>query len=185
MIENRETRFLQLRELGPHDESAFLSWYELWNNDDPEWATFIWKPGMSHVEHLQKLSEYKDPTKIPSHHVTSTMFYAFVDGEIVGRLSVRHKLNENLEKRGGHIGYAVARRYRRKGYAKEMFRQALIFCQTLGLEEVLVTCADGNEGSWRVIEGFGGSLENRIFDSEEDEFIRRYWVDVKEALNRQ
>jgi hypothetical protein len=31
-----------------------------WKNDDPEWATFIWKPGMSHAEHLKRLSESAD-----------------------------------------------------------------------------------------------------------------------------
>jgi predicted acetyltransferase/8-oxo-dGTP pyrophosphatase MutT (NUDIX family) len=182
VIYDNELRSLQLRELGPEDESAFLSWYESWKNDDPEWATFIWKPGMSHAEHLKRLSDYNDSRKIPPHHVTSTMLYAFVRGEIVGRISVRHKLNENLEKRGGHVGYSVGPSHRRKGYAKEMFKQAMHYCETLELTRILVSCADSNEASWRVIECFGGSLENRVFDNEEDEMIRRYWVDVKEAL---
>jgi predicted acetyltransferase/ADP-ribose pyrophosphatase YjhB (NUDIX family) len=174
---------LLLRELGPNDEQAFLSWYELWKNDGPHWATFIWKPGMSHAEHIQRLHDHKDSSKIAAHLVPSTMMYAFVGDEIVGRFNVRHQLNENLEKRGGHVGYSVGPNHRRKGYAKEMFEQALRYCQTLGLSEILVTCSDSNEASWRVIEGFGGSLENRIFGSGEDELIRRYWVDVKQALN--
>jgi len=173
---------LLLRELGPNDESAFLSWYEMWKNDDPEWATFIWKPGMSHDEHLQKLQDQKDSSKIASHFVPSTMMYAFVDNEIVGRINIRHNLNENLQKRGGHVGYAVGTSHRRKGYAKEMFKQALTYCKTLGLRKILVTCGDSNEGSWKVIEAFGGSLENRVFDTKE-ELIRRYWVDVEDALN--
>lgn len=174
---------LILRELSLADESAFLSWYDSWKNDDPHWATFIWKPGMSHAEHIQKLIDFKNQAKIPNHLVPSTMLYAFIDGQIVGRLSVRHRLNENLEKRGGHIGYSVGKDHRRKGYAKEMFKQSLLYCKTLGLSKILVTCGDSNEASWRVIESFGGSLENRIYDTEEDEMIRRYWVDVKEALN--
>ncbi len=90
-------RSLVLRELGPNDEPAFLSWYETWKNDDPHWATFIWKPGMSHAEHIQKLHDNKDSSKVAAHLVPSTMMYAFVGDEIVGRLSVRHQLNENLE----------------------------------------------------------------------------------------
>jgi predicted acetyltransferase/ADP-ribose pyrophosphatase YjhB (NUDIX family) len=174
---------LTLRELGPTDELAFLEWYDSWKNEDPEWATFIWKPGMSHAEHLQRLSDYKDSSKIPPQRVTSTMLYAFVAQQIVGRLSVRHKLNENLLRRGGHIGYSVGPNHRRNGYAKEMFKQAMKYCQAIQLGKVLVSCADNNIASWRVIESFGGSLENRIFDAEEDELIRRYWVDVSEALN--
>lgn len=173
---------LHLRELGLNDESAFLSWFETWKNDDPNWATFFWKPGMSHAEHIQKLHNRKDSSKIAAHLVPSTTMYAFVGEEIVGRLSVRHQLNENLEKRGGHIGYSVGPNHRRKGYAKEMFKQAMRYCQTIGLSRILVTCSDINEASWRVIEGFGGSLENRILDNEEGELIRRYWVDVEGAL---
>lgn len=173
---------LLLRELGPNDEQAFLLWYESWKNDDPHWATFIWKPGMSHAEHIQKLQDHKDSSKIATHLVPSTMMYAFIGDEIVGRLSLRHHLNEYLEKRGGHVGYSVGPNHRRKGYAKEMFEQALRYCQTLGLNQILVTCSDSNEASWRVIETFGGSLENRVFDNEEDELLRRYWVDVKNAL---
>jgi predicted acetyltransferase/8-oxo-dGTP pyrophosphatase MutT (NUDIX family) len=174
---------LTLRELGPNDELAFLEWYDSWKNDDPEWATFIWKEGMSHAEHLQRLSDYKDPSKIPPQRVTSTMLYAFVEQKIVGRLSVRHKLNENLLRRGGHIGYSVGQNHRRKGYAKEMFKQAMKYCQEIELGKVLVSCADDNIASWRVIESIGGSLENRVFDPEEDELIRRYWVDAREALS--
>lgn len=178
MTDNNQIQSLQLRELGPEDESAFLTWYDSWKNDDPHWATFIWKPGMSHTEHVQKLRDHKDSALIASHLVPSTMLYAFVDGEIVGRLSVRHYLNQNLEKRGGHLGYSVSPAHRRIGYAKEMFKQSLGYCENLGLRRILVTCNDNNEASWRVIEHFGGSLENKILDVEENELIRRYWVDI-------
>ncbi len=170
---------LILRELNEQDEPAFLKWYDSWVGDDPHWATFIWQPGMTHHEHLQKLRDSKDQTKIPPQFVPSTMLYAFLDDEIVGRLSIRHRLNKNLEKRGGHIGYSVGKEHRQKGYAKEMFRQALHYCRNLNLTQILVTCDDQNEASWRVIEAFGGSLENQIQDPEENRLIRRYWVDVK------
>ncbi len=41
--------------------------------------------------------------------VRHTLLYGFLNNEIVGRVSIRHELNENLRKRGGHIGYAVAK----------------------------------------------------------------------------
>lgn len=47
--------------------------------------------------------------------VSHTMLYGFLNGKIIGRVSVRHQLNEHLRKRGGHIGYAVAKNFRRKG----------------------------------------------------------------------
>lgn len=131
---------------------------------------------MSHREHLQMLADHKDKAKIAANRVPSTMLYAFVGPKIVGRLSVRHELNEELHHRGGHVGYAVCPSHRRKGYATEIFKQGLLFCHKLGLDKILVTCGEENEASWRVIEKFGGTLENKIYDQADSEMIRRYWV---------
>jgi predicted acetyltransferase len=84
-----------------------------------------------------------------------------------------------LLKRGGHIGYAVAKRFRRRGFATEMVRHALEFCKTIGLKSVLITCADDNIPSWKIIERFGGKLENKIWDDEQQETLRRYWIELE------
>ncbi len=171
-----------LRELDSKDEQSFLDWIDSWKNEDLAWATFAWKPGMSHSEHLQVLNDQKDPSKIPSHRVPSTMLYAFIDNQIIGRFNIRHELNDHLMQRGGHIGYAVSPAHRKKGYAKKIFALGLQFCAEKGMKKLLVTCSDENIPSWKIIEKFHGSLENRIFDQEEDEYVRRYWIDVEEAL---
>jgi predicted acetyltransferase len=45
---------------------------------------------------------------LPSpNHVSSTFLFAFVGDRIVGRASIRHSLNEFLQRVGGHIGYVV------------------------------------------------------------------------------
>ncbi|WP_374079805.1 GNAT family N-acetyltransferase [Bdellovibrio bacteriovorus] len=173
---------LILRELTDKDEQAFLRGMEDWQGQDLSWYTFEWKPGMSHAEHLLILKNAKDRNKIPANRVPSTMLYGFVDGEIVGRLSIRHELNDFLKERGGHVGYSVSPRHRQKGYATEIFKQGLQYCKTLGLSKILVTCSDNNVPSWKIIEKFGGSLENRIFDTEKNEFVRRYWVEIEMAL---
>ncbi len=169
---------LTLRELAINDEKAFLSGLEDWKYEELSWYTFSWKPGMSHAEHLADLENFKDKSKVPKHFVAATMLYAFVDGQIVGRLNIRHELNENLLFRGGHIGYAVSPLHRNKGYATEIFRQGIGFCQKLGFKKLLVTCADQNIHSWKVIEKFGAVLENKILDEEKNEYVRRYWVDI-------
>jgi len=174
---------LDLRELDFQDEKAFLNWIEDWKNQDLIWATFAWKPGMSHAEHLNILEIQKDKNKIPADRVPSTMLYAFVDGEIVGRLNIRHELNDNLLQRGGHVGYSVSPKHREKGYATEIFRQGLYFCQKLGLDKILVTCGDENVASWKIIEKFSGSLENRFLDSTGKEFVRRYWMNIEDAIH--
>jgi len=43
-----------------------------------------------------------------------------VDGEIIGQVSTRHKLNEYLSNFDGHIGYAIAAEFRGRGYTKQI-----------------------------------------------------------------
>ncbi len=86
----------------------------------------------------------------------------WVDGEdYLGRISVRHRLTEFLRDVGGHVGYYVRPSRRRLGHATAMLRAVLPHAADLGLEQVLVTCDDTNEGSRRVIEAAGGVLEDQ------------------------
>jgi predicted acetyltransferase len=107
------------------------------------------------------------------------MLYAFLDGKIVGRSSIRHELNDYLLNVGGHIGYAVATPYRNQGIATEILKQSLKYCRdVLKLERVLVTCDDNNIGSYRTIEKNNGILENLVFAKSESVATRRYWIDL-------
>jgi predicted acetyltransferase len=104
----------------------------------------------------------------------TTLWY--IDGTAyLGTVIVRHQLTCELTRRGGHIGYHVAPRHRRQGHATAMLAAALAYCRgTLGLTRVLVTCAEPNTASRRVIEGNGGILANTL-DGE-----CRYWADLTE-----
>lgn len=168
---------LSLRELVESDEEAFLIGLKEWDGEDLSWYTFDWKPGMSFREHILKLKNSREGIGLAEGWVPSTMFYGFVDGQIVGRVSVRHRLTPTLLRRGGHMGYSVAPRFRGQGFASEMVRQSLPYLRQLGIKKALVTCADDNIGSRKIIERLGGQLENEIRDDEEDEMIRRYWVE--------
>jgi predicted acetyltransferase len=39
--------------------------------------------------------------------VTDTVYWAIRDEQMVGRIALRHELNESLLREGGHIGYIV------------------------------------------------------------------------------
>ena len=57
---------------------------------------------------------------------------------LLGAVNIRHYLNETLMKEGGHIGDGIRPSERRKGYATEMIRLALIECKKLGIDRVLM-----------------------------------------------
>ncbi|MFH1157633.1 MAG: GNAT family N-acetyltransferase [Pseudomonadota bacterium] len=98
----------------------------------------------------------------------------------LGRISIRHELTEYLRQVGGHIGYAVRKSERRKGYGKLMMKLALPYARLVGLKEALVTCDDDNIASIKIIEGAGGVLEKLdrmdVFATGEPLLVRHYWV---------
>ena len=97
------------------------------------------------------------------------------DKKLVGMVSIRHELNDYLEKYGGHIGYSIRKSERRKSYATQLLKRALGYCRTLGLPSVLITCEKENIGSATVIKLNGGVLENEVV-TPEGTITQRYWI---------
>lgn len=113
---------------------------------------------------------------LPEGRVPADFLVAEVDGALVGRVSIRYELTDFLLHIGGHVGYAVAPQYRRRGYATQILRRALERLEERGVHRVLVTCDDDNLASARTIEACGGVLENVVSDGTEVP-KRRYWID--------
>lgn len=147
----------------------------------PEWPTFLYEyqDGMPFARYLEILERRARGEGIPPGHVPSTFLFAFDGPRIVGRVMIRHELNDFLRHVGGHIGYIVVPEFRRRGYATGILRHALVFArQRLGLTRVLVTCDDDNIGSIRTIEKNGGTLEDIVSGPDLDTPKRRYWIDT-------
>lgn len=107
----------------------------------------------------------------------SVWFLLDIDrNRLLGAVNIRHELNDILLKEGGHIGDGIRPSERRKGYATEIIRLALIECKKLGIKKVLITCNKDNIGSAKSIINNGGVLENEIIDSD-GELLQRYWID--------
>ena len=133
----------------------------------PDVPSFLhcYTEGMPFRRYLEVLAEQEQGINLPSaQHVPETFLFAFAGSRIVGRTSIRHSLNEFLERVGGHIGYVVVPEFRRQGYATAILRLSLQIARGKcgGADRVLVTCDDDNVGSIRTIEKNGGVLENVV-----------------------
>ena len=125
-----------------------------------------------YLEHLETKEETRD--RVPD----SVFFLLDEDrNRLLGAVNIRHHLNASLLQEGGHIGDGIRPSERRKGYATELVRLALIECRKLGIDRVLMTCDKDNIGSAKAIVKNGGVLENE-FVNDEGNLEQRYWISL-------
>ena len=147
---------------------------EINNTNHSPWAIF--KNDYHDFDYYLENLEHKEPKegKVPD-----SVFF-LLDEErniLLGAVNIRHYLNDYLLKYAGHIGDGIRPSERRKGYATEMIRLALLECKKLGIDKVLMVCDKSNTASAKSIINNGGVLENE-FEDEKNNIQQRYWIDV-------
>ncbi len=166
---------LRLRPLHLEDEEAFVAGHVEMAAEGFPFGLF-YSPGDSWPAYLSRLDAQRRGVHVPEGLVESTFLVAVVDGVIVGRSSIRHRLNDFLAREGGHIGYGVLRAHRRRGYATAILAQSLVIARSYDVDRVLVTCDVDNVGSATVIERCGGVFESVLEDTRGGVPKRRYWI---------
>ncbi len=157
-------------------ETNYLDLVEDWKTNDGEnlpWYLNIAKEDFPAT--VEKLNNMSKGIGIEDQYVENTTYWLVNrENKILGILNIRHRLNEWFLKYAGQIGYGIRPGERRKGYATEILRLALVVCREMGMEKVLVCCNNDNIGSMKTILRNGG-----IFDSEGEyngRPINRYWI---------
>jgi predicted acetyltransferase len=180
--ETRERPSVLLRPMDVWDEQQARQAHEELANDDFEFL-FV-KPGEAWPVYLERVESGRLGVDLPDGWVPSTFLVAEVEGQVVGRVSIRHELNAFLQQFAGHIGYGVRPGFRRRGYATDILRRSLEVAASIGLARVLVTCDVDNLGSATVIERCGGVLENVVPGPEGSVSKCRYWVETTTSTMR-
>lgn len=164
-----------LRPLRVADEQEALRAHEELQADGFEFLTDH-RAGEPWAEYVRRLECERLGIDLPDGRVAGTFLVTEAAAALVGRVGVRHELNDFLASHGGHIGYAVRPAYRRRGYATAMLRQALAVAAAVGVRDALVTCDVDNVGSARVIERCGGRFDGLAPACERSPSKRRYWI---------
>ena len=82
---------------------------------------------------------------LPEGFVPSTAYWVMLDKKIIGIANIRHYLNDNLRKKGGHIGLAIAKDYRWKGLGLKATKLLIENARTeFGIEDILFTNKPAN-----------------------------------------
>jgi predicted acetyltransferase len=114
----------------------------------------------------------------PQGFVCDTVYWGIRQNEMVGRIAIRHTLNEFLATLGGHIGYVVRPSHRGRGLAAEMLRQALLTGRAKTIGRLLLTCDEGNIASEKTIRKNGGGFESTVDAAPGNPRKKRFWIDL-------
>lgn len=125
-------------------------------------------------EYIQRTEDHSKGKNLPDYWVPATTYWLVDNGEFIGHINVRHKLNDHLEKEGGHIGYAIRPSARKKGYGMKILELVLPKAKELGLQKALVTCDESNVASKKIIERNKGQFQDKVPCEKEPKL--RYWI---------
>lgn len=128
--------------------------------------------------YVKQLEDQSAGIDLPDGYVPMSVFWLVRnEGEVLGVVHLRHRLNPALEHEGGHIGYHIRPSARGRGYATALLGLAIERLRSFGWNRVLVTCHTDNFASARVIEKNGGKLTGQVISSINGKLVSRYWID--------
>ncbi|MGZ3775575.1 MAG: GNAT family N-acetyltransferase [Bdellovibrio sp.] len=147
------------------------------SNNQSLWDPYLPKIHESSEQFVTRLHSREE--KPESNLVPETIYWAIYDGNVVGRISLRHRLEGNLHKIGGHIGYEVGPKWRRRGFATKMLHQILLTDKAHEIGRLLLTCSPNNEASNKTILANGGKFTQKVFVEFIHEDRNHYWIDLE------
>ena len=133
----------------------------------------------NYKEWLQEMQNRKNNVNLKKGYVKENFYLCYENDVLVGVFSLKFELTDYLLNYGGHIGYAVRPTMRNRGIATRILSQGIDIAIGLGINKLLLVCDEDNYASEKVILNNDGKFENKLFDEEEQVYVKRYWI-VKE-----
>ena len=128
--------------------------------------------------YVRRLTDEANGMNLQEGWVPMNTYWLVKDGIYpVGISKLRHRLTEELIKRGGHIGYWVSPSERRKGYGTRLLAMTCEKAKIMDIKRVLVTCHRVNIGSIKIIEKNCGFLDGTL-SPQPNEGELHFWIDL-------
>lgn len=124
---------------------------------------------------LKWIEEDRRYETCPEGSPPQTLYFCMENDEIIGAVTIRDYLNAKTIIDGGYIGFGVRPSKRRMGKATEILRLAIQTVYDMGVFEILLTCAEDNIGSERMIQKNGAKYERTIKD-ENGISVKHFWL---------
>jgi predicted acetyltransferase len=150
---------------------------EMKNRGEKIWELSIPRPEESlemFIDRLTSEKGYPEKSLVPE-----TRYWVTLNNQVVGKIGLRHELNENLAEFGGHIGYEVRPSFRRKGTAKEILKRVLQTPKAKEIGKLLLTCSPDNIASIKTILSNGGILTKTVYVEKWQRYTSYYWINLK------
>jgi len=142
-------------------------------------------------KYIKQLRNEAKGLALPKGYVPHTTFWMIEQKDgintFVGRVDIRHKLNERLLIEGGHIGYVLRPKYRGHGLGTLILKlalkkaKALVEDAHLYDDQVLLTCNINNVSSQKVIENNNGVLLKITDPGEFEPYNMFYWIELAKS----
>lgn len=141
----------------PDDESILREYMqEHYDNGEHGISASMGLPASEYADWMEKM--HRNATVGDEEWGKSLLYLCFDNDRLIGLLSIRYELPEELTQIYGDIGYGVRPSERKKGYATQMLAYALTVCKEKGMDKVLLGCYKDNLASVATIVKNGGVL---------------------------
>ena len=125
---------------------------------------------------LNRLADFAAGRNLPAGYVANSTFWLVEAGEILGASNLRHTLNEELYRFGGHIGLGIRPSMRGRGLGTELMSLTIQEARKHGIGEVHIHCYKSNVASAKMIQANGGMLHSQVEQPESAKIVQRFVV---------
>lgn len=123
--------------------------------------------------YFERVRRFSEGVNLPPDRVQGFEYWLLEGNHILGNCRIRRSLIPKLTLDGGNVSYDIRPSERGRGHGREILRLALVECQGMGLETVLLTTSPANARSIRVIVANGGvQLDRSVSPFSGEEQIR-------------